>query len=117
MIAIVQEFWMRGESSRDCWTIHDATDALSPLNDTMAKAAAEVGAMVKALRSGNTGGEATMRVRGPWNASVATRADMKFMARSLQLSKLTVVDSDGTVHTFEGSELLPTGTGGKAWKG
>jgi hypothetical protein len=115
MIAIVEEYWTRGESSRECWTTHDATDALSPLNNTMAKAAAEVGAMVKALRSGNTGGEATMRVRGPWNASAATRADMKFLARSLDLSKLTVVDSDGAIHTFEGAELLPTGAGGKAW--
>jgi hypothetical protein len=116
LMAIVEEFWAGGESSRECWTTHDATDALSPLNDTMAKAAAEVGAMVKAHRSGNRGGEATMRVRGPWNASVATRADMKFMARSLELSKLTVVDSDGVVYTFEGQELLPTGAGGKSWK-
>jgi hypothetical protein len=116
MIAIVEQYWARGESSRECWTTHDATDALSPLNDTTAKAAAEVGAMVKALRSGNTGGEATMRVRGPWNASVATRADMKFMARSLHLSKLTVVDADAAVYTFEGPELLPTGAGGKPWQ-
>jgi len=115
MSEIIHGFWERGERLGE-WTHVDATDCLSPLNDTMEKASAEIGAMVQALEAGQFGGDATLRVQGNWNATHATKADMKFMARKLHLSRLAVTDADGTFYSFQGVELLPVRQGGKAWR-
>ena len=106
MIKIVTGFWDTGERHGVSWRAYDATDALSPLNNSMSKAAAEVGAMVQSLQAGNHGGEATLRVRGAWKVSPATWADMKFLARKLELTKLVVVDSDGATHVLRWSQPL-----------
>ena len=89
-------------------------EGLRAINKSTFDMHAEIEAMTKAKSAGFTGGTGVLVVRGE-NICPYCKGDVKTMARDLELKKLVIVDADGKVHSFEGSELNIVKKGGKGF--